>query len=157
MRLKAKAERKALKKAEKQAAKAQEKLKQRLKEELKLELKQKLNGKTAIAGTNGKLANGKHFNGILSNGHGRSRATATRSDAARPKASMKLRTPATVIGVEQQAPSLDRALDESLGRQRPAAPAQSDILQLGESAGYDRLCGDKDLAQQVRRHHAGEQ
>jgi hypothetical protein len=88
LRLKAKAERKALRKAEKQAAKAQ---------------KEKLNGKAAGAKTNGARANGRHFNGILSNGHGRARATATKSAAARPKASTKLRTSATAMGREQQA------------------------------------------------------
>lgn len=100
LRLKAKAARKALRKAEKQAAKA---LKEKLKEKPKLELKQKPNGKTAGAKTNGKRANGKAFNGILSNGHGRSRATATKSAAANPKASTKLRTPAAAMGREQQA------------------------------------------------------
>jgi hypothetical protein len=88
LRLKAKAERKALRKAEKQAAKAQT---------------EKLNRKAAGAKTNGARANGRHFNGILSNGHGRARATATTSAAARPKASTKLRTPATAMGREQQA------------------------------------------------------
>ncbi len=88
LRLKAKAERKALRKAEKQAAKAQ---------------KEKLNRKAAGAKTNGARANGRHFNGIPSNGHGRARATATTSAAARPKASTKLRTPATAMGREQQA------------------------------------------------------
>ncbi len=103
LRLKAKAERKALRKAEKQAAKAQEKLKQKLKEELRLELKQKLNG--ANVKPNGKLANGKHFNGALSNGRGRSRAAAGRSAAAKPRAPapMKLGTAATAIAAEQQA------------------------------------------------------
>jgi uncharacterized protein len=103
LRLKAKAERKALKKAEKQAAKAQEKLKQRLKEELNLELKQRRNTESAGAKTNGKHANGKHFNGVLSNGHGRSRAAAERSAAAKPIAPLKLGTTATAIAAEQQA------------------------------------------------------
>jgi uncharacterized protein len=99
--LKAKAERKALKKAEKQAAKAQM-------EELKLELKSRPNGKTAGAKTNGKpingkLANGKHFNGALSNGHGRSKVTDGKLAAAKPRASIELRTPATAMGGEQQA------------------------------------------------------
>ncbi|MGZ5875922.1 MAG: SET domain-containing protein, partial [Bradyrhizobium sp.] len=101
--LKAKAERKALKKAEKQAAKTQEELKEKLGQELKLALKQKLNGRTLGAKSNGKLANGRHFNGPLSNGHGRSRATSTRSAAAKPGASSKLGTTATATGGEQQA------------------------------------------------------
>ena len=88
LRLKAKAERKALRKAEKQAPKAE---------------KEKLNGRAAGAKTNGARANGRHFNGILSNGHGRARAAATKSAAARSKASTKLRTPATAMGREQQA------------------------------------------------------
>jgi hypothetical protein len=99
LRLKARAERKALKKAEE----AQEKLKQRLKEELRLELKQRLNGEAAGARPIGKLANGKHFNGALSNGHGRSRAAAGRSAAGKPGASMKLRTTTTATGRQQQA------------------------------------------------------
>ena len=107
LRLKARAERKALKKAEKQAAKARE----RLEEELKLELKLSLNGKAAGGkrtaswqwqARKGKLANGKHFNGALSNGHGRSKVPGP-SAAAEPGASTKLLTPATAIGQEQQA------------------------------------------------------
>jgi hypothetical protein len=114
LRLKAKAERNALKNAEKQAAKARE----TLEEELKLELRRSLNGKAAGAKANGKLANGKlangkhangkpangkHFNGALSNGHGRSGGAAGKSAAAKPRASTKLRTPATAVGPEQQA------------------------------------------------------
>jgi uncharacterized protein len=103
LRLKARAEQKALKQAEKQAAKAQE--------EQKLELKlngkavgAKANGKPANGKhVNGKLANGKHFNGHLSNGHGRSRIAPGKSAAAKPRASTKLGTPATAMGVEQQA------------------------------------------------------
>ena len=45
----------------------------------------------------------------------------------------------------------------TLGRHRPAAPAQPDILQFGKRSDDDRLCRDKDFAQEVRRHHAREQ
>jgi uncharacterized protein len=113
LRLKAKAEKKALrnalKNAEKQAAKAREKLE----EELKLELKRSLNGKAAGGKANGKLANGRlangkpvngeHFNGALSNGHAQSGGAAGKSAAAKPRASTKLRTPATAVGPQQQA------------------------------------------------------
>jgi type I site-specific restriction-modification system R (restriction) subunit len=117
LRLKARAEKKALRKAEKQAAKAKEKLGE------KLELKRKLNGKTVgvkMNGkhadgkqtnekptngkpANGKPANGKHLNGDLSNGHGRSGVTDRKLTAAKSGVSMELRTPATVMGGEQQA------------------------------------------------------
>jgi len=97
LRLKAKAERKALKKAEKHAAKA---LKEKLKE-LKLELKQKLNG--ASVKHNGKLANGRHYNGGLSNGHDRPKPAAQKLAAARPKAPTKLGPAATAEGRDQQA------------------------------------------------------
>jgi hypothetical protein len=112
LRLKARAEKKAIRKAEKQAAKVKEKLGE------KPELKQKLNGKTAGVKMNGKHANGKHlnskpangkqtngkhFNGVLSNGHGRSGVTDGKLTAAKPGVSIELRTPATVMGGEQQA------------------------------------------------------
>src|SRR5204863_9428663 len=42
-------------------------------------------------------------------------------------------------------------------RQRSAASAQPDILQLGERAYRNGLDGDKGFPQQVRRHHAAEQ
>jgi hypothetical protein len=86
LRLKAKAEKKALKKAEKQAAKARE------------TSNQKLNGKTAGAKANDKLSNGK-----LLNGHGRPKAAATRSAAAKPQTSAKLGTYASAVGRDQQA------------------------------------------------------
>jgi len=113
LRLRARAERKALRAAEKQAAKE------------KLELKQKLNAGAAGTMANGKLANGKlangklangklangkhfngrHFNGSLSNGNGHSRDAAGTSAAAKPRASTKLRTPATAIVPDQQVPA----------------------------------------------------
>jgi len=110
LRLKAKAERK----AEKEAAKAQEKLKEKLKQKLRLELKerpkleQRLNGKTAHAKSTSKLANGKlanaiHVNGGLPNGRGRSKTTAARPAAAKPRASTELRAGATAIVPERQA------------------------------------------------------
>jgi hypothetical protein len=101
LRLKAKAEKKALRKAERQAAKAQETLKARLKaklkEQLKQQFRQELNGKAATAKTNGMPLNGQ-----LSNGHDRSKAAASRSAAARPKAP-KLGTTATAEAQDQQA------------------------------------------------------
>ncbi len=102
LRLKAKAERKALRKAEKQAAKAaKEKLKRQRKDELKLEAKRELNG--ASVKPNGKLANGKHFNGAISNGHGRSKAAARRSAAAKPQAATKPGIFTTAVGEDNRA------------------------------------------------------
>jgi uncharacterized protein len=107
LRLKARAVRKALREAEKAAVEAQSG------EKLKLEQKQGLNGKTshAAAGSkfrngrlaDGKLANGIPINGRHRNGHGRFKATAGRSAAAKPRASTKLRAPARAIAGEQQA------------------------------------------------------
>ncbi|MGO8913539.1 MAG: SET domain-containing protein [Bradyrhizobium sp.] len=102
LRLKVKAERKALRKAEKQAAKAaKEKLKRQRKDELKLEAKRELNG--ASVKPNGKLANGKHFNGAISNGHGRSKAAARRSAAAKPQAATKPGIFTTAVGEDNRA------------------------------------------------------
>src|SRR5450432_1888764 len=42
-------------------------------------------------------------------------------------------------------------------RERAAAFAQADILQLGEGADRNRLRRDKDFPRQIRRHRAGEQ
>ena len=107
LRLKAKAARK----AEKEALKAQEKeklkekLKLELKERLKLEQKQRFNGKTAHVNSSGKLINGNgtHANGGLPNGRGRSKSTAARPAAAKPRVSTKLRAGATATGQKQQA------------------------------------------------------
>jgi uncharacterized protein len=109
LRLKAKAARK----AEKEAMKAQEKLKERLKEKLKLELKERLkleqkqrfNGNTGHVNSSGKLINGNGMptNGGLPNGRGRSKSTAARPAAAKPRVSTKLRAGATATDQKQQA------------------------------------------------------
>jgi hypothetical protein len=49
---------------------------------------------------------------------------------------------------------VSQSLSPPSRRQRAAAPAQADILQLGESADHNRLCRNKDFAEQVRRHRA---
>jgi hypothetical protein len=47
--------------------------------------------------------------------------------------------------------------ENALDRQRPAAPAQSDILQLGENADHDRLHRNRGFAEQIGRHRVAEQ
>ena len=114
LRLKAKAERKAAKEAVKAEVKLKAKLKQELKEKLKLARKQGLNGNAAYAKAsgkpngrlsndkpaNGKLSNGIHLNGAHLNGHGRSGG---KVPAAKARASIRPKAPATVIVRQQQA------------------------------------------------------
>jgi uncharacterized protein len=88
LRLKAreekKAQKKALKEAEKKAAKARRKKAAKAKAQLKAQKAQLPNGK-------------------LSNGHGQPKAARKKAAAEKPRASMKLETSATPVGVEMQA------------------------------------------------------
>jgi hypothetical protein len=52
---------------------------------------------------------------------------------------------------------VSRSLSPALGRERAAASAQADILQLGQGADRNRLRGDKDFPKQIRCYRAREQ
>jgi len=98
LRLRAKAERKALRRSAKEAARATEQLEQKL----KTEQKQGLDGKTAHVKAS-KLANGSLPNSRRGNGHGRSEATAARSFAGKPQASIELGAPQAALVGERRA------------------------------------------------------